>query len=127
MEENDLPLPRDLAGHQRRAVFERGDGALGQRRVGLGHDLRGDADLVRNREAEEGAVGGFGSHVSHHLLKSGALDDGRLRFRTLFMPDNFMDQASPAEMNSNAGIDRDGIMAAVFAALGQESNAAIRA
>lgn len=69
---------------------------------------------------EEGAIGGFGSHVIQHLASTGALDTGALRVRTLFMPDEYLDQASPDFMNTQAGLDRSGIVTAVFEALGQE-------
>ncbi len=88
-------------------------------------------DLAKNHEVlisvEEGSVGGFGSHVSHFLSTSGALDEGTLRFRSLFMPDIYMDQASPNDMNKQAGIDHGGIVHTVFAALGKEMSEAVRA
>ena len=87
--------------------------------------------LAANHEVivtvEEGAIGGFGSHVLQHLTENGALDEGRLRVRTIFMPDNYMDQASPELMLANAGLDQGGIVNTVFAALGKEQEAAIRA
>ena len=94
-----------------------------------------DIDLVNQLAAnhevivtvEEGAVGGFGSHVLQHLANVGALDEGRLRVRSVFMPDNYMDQASPELMLANAGLDQVGIVKTVFAALGKEQEAAIRA
>ncbi len=48
------PSPTALARDQRRAVGQRGDDAVGQGRVGLGHDLRADRDVGRNRQPEEG-------------------------------------------------------------------------
>ena len=84
--------------------------------------------LARSHEVlitvEEGAIGGFGSHVIQHLASTGALDSGALRVRTLFMPDAYLDQASPDFMNAQAGLDRAGIVTAVFEALGQELNSA---
>lgn len=76
---------------------------------------------------EEGSVGGFGSHVAQHLLDAGALDDGSLRMRSIFMPDVYLDQASPDDMNKQAGLDRASIVKTVFAVLGKEQSAAIRA
>jgi len=80
--------------------------------------------LAANHEVlitvEEGSVGGFGSHVAQYLAGSGALDEGRLRFRSIFMPDFYMDQASPNDMNEAAGINQGGIVETVFAALGKE-------
>jgi len=79
--------------------------------------------LARNHEVlltvEEGAVGGFGSHVMQYLAHQGMLDQG-LKFRPLVMPDLFMDQAKPEAMYARAGLDRKGIVAAVFRALGTD-------
>lgn len=86
-----------------------------------------DQDLIRRlaREhqvlitIEEGAVGGFGSQVLHFLSDEGFLDHG-LRIRTLTLPDSFIDHAKPEAMYVHAGLDRAGIVKAVFAALGRE-------
>ena len=79
--------------------------------------------LARNHElvitVEEGAIGGFGSFVAQHLLNRGLLDGG-LKYRSLFMPDRFVDQASPDRMYEMAGLDADGIVKAVFGALGRQ-------
>ena len=83
-----------------------------------------DTDLIdrlaKNHEAlitvEEGAVGGFGSHVLAHLAATGALDRG-LHVRTLAMPDRFVEQNKPEAMIAAAGLDTAGIVAAAFAAL----------
>ncbi|MEM6461502.1 MAG: 1-deoxy-D-xylulose-5-phosphate synthase [Pseudomonadota bacterium] len=87
-----------------------------------------DRDLVmqlaRHHEVlitlEEGAVGGFGAHVMQLLATEGMLDGG-LRFRPLVTPDYFMQQAKPEIMYAKAGLDRDGIVQTVFAALGTEN------
>jgi 1-deoxy-D-xylulose-5-phosphate synthase len=68
---------------------------------------------------EEGAVGGFGSHVLAHLAASGALDRG-LKLRTLAMPDRFLDHDKPEAQYEAAGLDARGIVTAVFAALGRD-------
>jgi 1-deoxy-D-xylulose-5-phosphate synthase len=52
---------------------------------------------------EQGSVGGFGAQVLHYLARTGGLDRGRL-IRTLTLPDQFIDQASPAEMYAEAGL-----------------------
>ena len=79
--------------------------------------------LARGHEVlitvEEGAIGGFGSHVLHFLAHEGLLD-GRLRVRPLTMPDLFVEQAKPETMNATAGLDRKGIVAAVFDILGRK-------
>ena len=66
---------------------------------------------------EEGAAGGFGAFVLHFLARDGALDRG-LAVRTLTLPDRFQDQASPARMIAEAGLDADGVVAAALSALG---------
>ena len=88
--------------------------------------LDGDliADLANNHDVlitiEEGAVGGFGSHVMQHLTDNGLLDGSNLRVRSMVMPDVFVDQDKPEVMLSGAGLDKVGIVKKVFEALGQE-------
>ena len=87
----------------------------------LDTDLIGQ--LARSHEVlitvEEGSSGGFAAQVLSHLAKSGMLENG-LKVRPLFLPDEFTDQASPEAMYARAGLDRDGILRAVFEALGRE-------
>ncbi len=75
-------------------------------------------DLAANHDAlitiEEGAVGGFGSHVLQLLIDNGALDHGRLRVRTMQLPDTYIDHASPDDMYAQAGLDADAIVAQVL-------------
>ncbi|RMH47693.1 MAG: 1-deoxy-D-xylulose-5-phosphate synthase, partial [Alphaproteobacteria bacterium] len=66
---------------------------------------------------EEGAVGGFGSHVAQLLANEGVFDRG-LRFRSMVLPDRFIDQATPAEMYAEAGLTAADIEARVLEALG---------
>lgn len=66
---------------------------------------------------EEGAVGGFGSHVSQLLLDEGVFDTG-FRFRSMVLPDTFIDQASPADMYAVAGMNAPEIEAKVLEVLG---------
>ena len=76
---------------------------------------------------EEGAVGGFASHVLHFLAMTGLLDSG-LKVRPLVLPDAFTDQAKPEKMYADAGLDAAGIVRTVFAALGgAAASAAARA
>jgi 1-deoxy-D-xylulose-5-phosphate synthase len=83
--------------------------------------------LAREHEVlvtvEEGSVGGFSSHVLHHLALAGLLENG-LKVRPLVMPDTFTEQARPEKMVADAGLDSAGILRAVFAALGREVRAA---
>ena len=73
-------------------------------------------NLVESHEAlitvEEGAKGGFGAHVLHWLADSGHLDSG-LKVRTLTLKDEFIDQASPEDMYSAAGLDCSSIFECV--------------
>lgn len=79
--------------------------------------------LARHHEVlitiEEGAIGGFASHVLHFLAEEGLLDGG-LRVRPMVMPDLWMEQARPEAMYARAGLDRAGIVSMVFKALGQK-------
>ena len=77
--------------------------------------------LARTHEAlitiEEGAVGGFGSHVAQLLADEGVFDHG-LKFRAMVLPDTFIDQASPEAMYRVAGMDAAQIEAKVLETLG---------
>ena len=46
---------------------------------------------------EEGSIGGFGSHVSHLLAERGIFDKG-LKFRSMILPDVFIEQDTPERM-----------------------------
>ena len=71
-------------------------------------DIRLINELIANHEllvtVEEGAKGGFGAHVLHWLAETGNLDKG-LKVRTLTLKDEFIDQASPSDMYTAAGLD----------------------
>ena len=77
--------------------------------------------LARTHEAlitiEEGAIGGFGSHVAQLLAGEGIFDHG-LKFRSMVLPDSFIDQASPEAMYRVAGMDAAQIEAKVLETLG---------
>jgi 1-deoxy-D-xylulose-5-phosphate synthase len=79
--------------------------------------------LARGHEAlitiEEGAVGGFGSHVAQLLAEEGVFDTG-LKYRSMVLPDIFIDQASPADMYAVAGMNAADIEAKVLQVLGVE-------
>ncbi len=79
--------------------------------------------LVREHEVvitiEEGAIGGFGAHVLHHLAMSGQLDHG-LKIRTMVLPDVFLDHDSPNAQYDTAGLNARHIVATALAALGRE-------
>ncbi|MDP3961242.1 MAG: 1-deoxy-D-xylulose-5-phosphate synthase [Pseudorhodobacter sp.] len=77
--------------------------------------------LAHDHEAliciEEGAIGGFGSHVAQLLAVEGVFDRG-LKFRSMVLPDVFIDQASPAAMYAVAGMNAAQIEAKVLGVLG---------
>lgn len=66
---------------------------------------------------EEGAIGGFGSHVAQHLAEAGVFDNG-LIFRSMFLPDTFQDHDSPQGMYVAAGMSAGDIEVKVIEALG---------
>tara|TARA_B100001063_G_scaffold136245_1_gene127371 strand:- start:436 stop:1329 length:894 start_codon:yes stop_codon:yes gene_type:complete len=53
---------------------------------------------------EEGSIGGFGSHVMQFLSDRGVFDRG-LKFRSMILPDIFIDQDTPEKMYEAAGLD----------------------
>jgi len=53
---------------------------------------------------EEGSIGGFGSHVMQFLSERGVFDKG-LKFRSMILPDIFIDQDTPEKMYETAGLD----------------------
>jgi 1-deoxy-D-xylulose-5-phosphate synthase len=80
--------------------------------------------LAREHEVlvtiEEGAIGGFGSYVLQALADNGVLESG-LKVRCMVLPDEFIDQDSPAAMYAKAGLDAKGIVTKVFEALGKDA------
>jgi 1-deoxy-D-xylulose-5-phosphate synthase len=75
---------------------------------------------------EEGAIGGFGSHVAQLLAEEGVFDQG-LKYRSMVLPDTFIDQANPADMYAVAGMNAEQIEAKVLDVLGVASIGAQRA
>jgi len=75
---------------------------------------------------EEGAVGGFGSHVAQLLADEGVFDSG-LKFRSMVLPDIFIDQASVADMYAVAGLSAADIETKVLEVLGVAQLTARRA
>ncbi|QJF53320.1 1-deoxy-D-xylulose-5-phosphate synthase [Roseobacter ponti] len=68
---------------------------------------------------EQGAEGGFGAMVLQAMAGEGLLDHG-CKLRTVCLPDRFIDQASPAEMYRDAGVDAEGILSTVLRAFGRD-------
>lgn len=85
--------------------------------------------LAENHEAfitvEEGAIGGFGSHVMQLLADHGVFDAG-LKFRSMVFPDEFIDQASPTDMYNTAGLNAQHIAEKVMGLLQQKKAIAQR-
>lgn len=88
----------------------------------LDHDLIDQ--LVAHHRAvltiEQGAVGGFGAQVLHYLAETGQLQSGAA-LRSLVLPDQFIDQASPEAMYAAAGLTADKIAAHALRMIGVES------
>jgi len=86
-----------------------------------------DTDLIRKLSkehgamitVEEGSVGGFGSHVLQFLALEGLLDDGKLKFRPMCLPDRFIEHGSPAEQLAEAGLTSTQIASTVLSVLGR--------
>jgi 1-deoxy-D-xylulose-5-phosphate synthase len=53
---------------------------------------------------EEGSIGGFGSHVKNLLAEKGIFDKG-LKFRSMTLPDIFIEQDDPKKMYDVAGLN----------------------
>jgi 1-deoxy-D-xylulose-5-phosphate synthase len=94
----------------------------------LDHDLV--RRLAKNHEVlitvEEGAIGGFASHVLQYLASAGLLDRG-LKIRPLVLPDVFIEHDKPEKMYEQAGLNTPQIVATVLAALGGELHSGTRA
>ena len=76
--------------------------------------------LAREHEGlvtiEEGSVGGFGSHVAQLLAEEGVFDRG-LKFRSMVLPDRFIQQDTPERMYAEAGLNAADIEAKVLGLL----------
>ena len=70
-------------------------------------------ELASNHDAilsiEEGSIGGFGSHVSNLLSERGFFDSG-IKYRSMILPDRFLDQDNPDNMYKTAGLDCNSIV-----------------
>jgi 1-deoxy-D-xylulose-5-phosphate synthase len=69
---------------------------------------------------EEGAIGGFGSHVLT-LASDEGLTDAGLKIRTLRLPDLYQDHDAPTKQYADAGLDAAGIVNCVLEALRHNS------
>jgi 1-deoxy-D-xylulose-5-phosphate synthase len=79
------------------------------------------ARLAREHEVlitvEEGAIGGFGSHVLHYLAHAGLLDGG-LKVRPMVLPDIFIEHDSPQKQYDVARLNASHIAEQALQALG---------
>jgi 1-deoxy-D-xylulose-5-phosphate synthase len=77
--------------------------------------------LAREHEVlitiEEGAVGGFGSHVLHFLSSDGLLDQG-VKVRPMILPDFFVNHDSPIMQYEAAALTASNIVTTALTALG---------
>ena len=89
-----------------------------------------DTDLIRQLAkeheilitVEEGAIGGFSSHVAHFLSLSGILD-GPLKLRAMVLPDRYIDHGSSQDQIEAAGLSSRHISATVLSLLGRQKEA----
>ncbi|KAI9111665.1 hypothetical protein K1719_017355 [Acacia pycnantha] len=89
-----------------------------------------DSDLIKQLAkeheilitVEEGSIGGFGSHVSHFLSLTGILD-GPLKWRSLMLPDRYIDHGSAEDQNEAAGLSSKHIAATVLSLLDRPKQA----
>ena len=76
-------------------------------------DEKSIIELASNHDAiitiEEGSIGGFGSHVSKLLSDRRFFDKG-LKFRSMILPDKFLDQDTPEKMYQAAGLNSESIV-----------------
>ncbi|XVE83045.1 hypothetical protein DITRI_Ditri16bG0055400 [Diplodiscus trichospermus] len=89
-----------------------------------------DGDLIKQLAkeheilitAEEGSIGGFGSHVSHFMSLTGILD-GSVKLRAMVLPDRYIDHGSPQDQIEEAGLSSRHISATVLSMLGRPKEA----
>jgi 1-deoxy-D-xylulose-5-phosphate synthase len=86
-------------------------------------------ELAREHEVlvtvEEGAIGGFGSHVMQALAEAGLLDGG-VKMRAMVLPDVFIDHGNPQQMYELAGLNASSIVKTAMAALGEADATQLR-
>ncbi|KAF5461446.1 hypothetical protein F2P56_017547 [Juglans regia] len=89
-------------------------------------DIKLLRQLCENHEylitVEEGSIGGFGSHVAQFLTLDGKLD-GRIKWRPIVLPDNYIEHASADEQLALAGLTGHHIAATALSLLGRNREA----
>tara|TARA_B100000900_G_scaffold190306_1_gene161215 strand:- start:1080 stop:2996 length:1917 start_codon:yes stop_codon:yes gene_type:complete len=69
---------------------------------------------------EEGSIGGFGSHVKNLLSEKSVFDRG-LKFRSMTLPDKFIEQDNPKKMYETAGLNSSQISQKILEVLFSKS------
>lgn len=59
---------------------------------------------------EEGSKGGFGAHVLDFISQSGALDNGALKFRSMYIPDIWIEAGTQKEQYDIAMLNQEHIV-----------------
>lgn len=81
--------------------------------------------LIKNHEwvitIEEGAQGGFGSHVLTHATNKGWLDSGKCKLRSLALPDMFQAHGAPVKQYDEAGLNATQLIATITNLLGAKN------
>ncbi len=81
-----------------------------------------DEDLIRRLAknhakliiVEEGSIGGFGSFVLEFLVRDGLLDNGKLKVRTMHLPDTFQDHDAPDKQYEEAQLNAKHIVKTIL-------------
>jgi len=81
-----------------------------------------DESLIRELAAhhakivviEEGSIGGFGSYVLEFMVRAGLLDNGKLKVRTMHLPDIFQDHDAPDRQYEQAGLNAKHIVQTIL-------------
>ena len=72
--------------------------------------------VARNHEIlisiEEGSIGGFGSHLSKFLSDKSLLE--KIKFRSMILPDRFIEHNDPKKMYAEAGLDSQAIQNKIY-------------
>lgn len=72
---------------------------------------------------EEGSIGGFASHVMQYLVTNGVLDSGKLKFRTMMLPDKNIEHGDHSWQLEQAGLSPKQIAATALTTLGKTREA----
>lgn len=81
-----------------------------------------DEDLIRALAknhtklvvVEEGSMGGFGSFVLEFMSRDGLLDSGKIKVRSLYLPDSFQDHDTQDKQYDQAGLNAKDIVKTIL-------------